>query len=211
MEQPTHDLRVHGTTVAQASPARFIAGAAAIGLQALLVFALAAGLIPQAVLKLPEEIKAEVVQEKIPDKIPPPPPPDLAKPPPPFVPPPDINIQNEAPATTAITTQSKVATPAPAPVAQISSPASIGRPHQCQQDYPAISQRLNEEGVTTLAFHIMTDGSISNITVAKSSGHDRLDQAAVSCAQSWRYKPATQNGQPVEVPWQTNVQWRLQQ
>jgi hypothetical protein len=42
-----------------------------------------------------------------------------------------------------------------------------------------------------------------------SSGHDRLDQAAVQCAQAWHYKPAMQNGQPVEVPWQTAVQWKL--
>ena len=57
----------------------------------------------------------------------------------------------------------------------------------------------------------MTDGSVSNVAVAKSSGHDRLDQAAVSCAQSWHYKPASQNGQPVEVPWQTAVKWQLSQ
>lgn len=210
MDQPLHDLRPF--KVAHTSSHRFVSFGFVALLHVVAIWALATGLIQDLASKLPQEFKAEVIPPKEQNKPPPPPPPpELQKPPPPFVPPPDINIQNEAPATTAITTQSKVATPAPAPVAQISSPASIGRPHQCQQDYPAISQRLNEEGVTTLAFHIMTDGSISNITVAKSSGHDRLDQAAVSCAQSWRYKPATQNGQPVEVPWQTNVQWRLQQ
>jgi len=208
MEQPTHDLRAQNGTIAQGTPRRFIAFGAVAALHVILIYALAAGLVAQ-ITKLPEELKAEVVQEKIPDKIPPPPPPDLAKPPPPFVPPPDINIQAETTQTTAITTQSKVATPPP--VAQISSPASIGRPHQCMQDYPAISQRLNEEGVTTLSFHIMTDGSVSNVAVAKSSGHDRLDQAAVSCAQSWHYKPAMQNGAPVEVPWQTAVKWQLSQ
>jgi protein TonB len=208
MEQPTHDLRAHSAvTAAQATPGRIIAAAAAILLQVGLIYALAAGLAAQLLEKLPEELKAEVVQEKIPDKTPPPPPPELQKPPPPFVPPPEINIQAETTNTNAITTQSKVETPKPVP--QISSPASIGRPHSCLQDYPTISQRLNEEGTTMLGFKITPDGSVTDVHVATSSGHDRLDQAAVQCAQSWRYKPAMQNGQPVEVPWQTAVQWKL--
>ncbi len=64
--------------------------------------------------KLPDEFKAQVVEQKPPDqeKTPPPPPPDLAKPPPPFVPPPDINIQSEAPSTNAI---SNVQSRRPAP------------------------------------------------------------------------------------------------
>ena len=43
-----------------------------------------------------KQLKAEVVKQQIPDKIPPPPPPDLQKPPPPFVPPPELNIQSES-------------------------------------------------------------------------------------------------------------------
>ena len=75
---------------------------------------------------------------------------------------PDIVIQTEAaPSVNTITTQSKVAPPPP-----ISSPASIGRPHTCMQNYPAISQRLGEEGVTLLAFTVTTDGGVSNVTVA---------------------------------------------
>ena len=207
MEQPTHDLRGAGGAVTQVSSRRIIAGAAAVLLQIGLVYALAVGLAAQLIEKLPEELKAEVVQEKLPDKTPPPPPPDLAKPPPPFVPPPEINIQSEAPATNAITVQSKVQTAPEKPA--ITSPASIGRPHTCGQYYPAISQRLNEEGWVTLAFKITPDGSVTDVSVAQTSGHDRLDQAAISCAQGWRYKPAMQNGQAVEVPWQTKVQFTL--
>lgn len=208
MEQPKHDLRsASGGTVAQATPRRFIAFGIVALLHVVLIYALAAGLAGALIQKLPEELKAEVVKEQIPDKTPPPPPPDLAKPPPPFVPPPEINISSEAPSTNAITTQSKVSTPPP--VAQISSPASVGRPHVCIQDYPSISQRLNEQGTTTLQFKIEADGSVSGVNVAESSGHDRLDQAAVNCAQSWHYKPAMQNGQPVAVNWKAQVKWQL--
>ncbi len=208
MEQPKHDLRsASGATITQGTPRRFIALGIVAMLHVVLIYALAAGLAGALIQKLPEELKAEVVKEQIPDKTPPPPPPDLAKPPPPFVPPPEINISTEAPSTNAITTQSKVATPPEKPA--ITSPASIGRPHVCQQDYPPISQRLNEEGTTTLQFQITADGSVTGVSVANSSGHDRLDQAAVNCASSWHYKPAMQNGQPVAVTWKAQVKWQL--
>jgi protein TonB len=153
--------------------------------------------------KVPELLKAEVLPEKIPDKTPPPPPPDLKIPPPPFVPPPAFVIQSDVAVVDTITAQSKVVKPL------ISSPASIGRPHTCQQDYPPISQRLGEEGTTTLAFSITGDGNVTNISVAKSSGSDRLDSAAVNCASSWRYKPAIEAGHPVSVSWQAQVRWVL--
>ncbi len=168
-------------------------------------WALSTGLAQTMVEKGFDVLKAEVLPEKLPDKTPPPPPPDLKAPPPPYVPPPDIIIQTDvAPSANTITAQSKVAS-APA----ISSPASIGRPHTCMQNYPAISQLLGEEGVTLLAFTVTAEGGVANITVAKSSGSERLDNAAISCASSWRYKPAIEAGHPVAVSWKTNVVWKL--
>ena len=152
-----------------------------------------------------EEIKIDVLKEKIEKKEPPPPPPELKAPPPPFVPPPDIVIlQDSAPPTNAIQTQSKTATP-PA----ISSPASIGKPHVCLQDYPAISVRLGETGTTTLAFTITAEGRVENVHVANSSGSERLDNAAVNCAASWRYRAAVEKNNPVAVPWKAEVKWVL--
>jgi periplasmic protein TonB len=206
MEQPFHSMKAaqnKGLT-----PEKIVGMGLAIALQIGFVWALATGLAGTLIEKLPDELKVAVEQEKIPPKAPPPPPPQLETPPPPFVPPPDIVIQTEAPPTTTITTT------AVKPVQQvehkaISSPASVGRTHSCMQNYPVLSQKMNEEGTTTLSFHIKADGSVADVAVAKSSGFSRLDDAAVSCAQRWTYKPAMQDGQPVEVPWQTNVQWKL--
>jgi len=154
--------------------------------------------------KLPEVIQVNVLKDKIEKKEPPPPPPEMKAPPPPFVPPPDIVIQTEAPPTNTITTQSKQPTPPP-----ISSPASIGKPHVCLQDYPAISVRLGEQGTTTIGFTITADGHVENVHVVNSSGSERLDNAAVNCAGSWRYKPAVRDNNPVAVPWKAEVKWVL--
>jgi len=179
------------------------------------IYAFASGLAQHVFSKIPEEIKAQVVQEKIPEvKPPPPPPPDLAKPPPPFVPPPEITIQTEAPPTNTITV-SHVQAPPPVKKEEptgITAPASIGRPHSCPQErwYPAIALRLNQEGVTTVKFHILPDGSVADAAVATSSGHDSLDDAAVRCVSTWTYKPAMQDGKPIEAPWQASVKWQIQ-
>lgn len=203
MEQPIHTIRAAHTS--WLAPHRIVALAASTAIVIGFAWALSTGLARTLVEHVNDVLKAEVLPEKLPDKTPPPPPPDLKAPPPPFVPPPDIVIQTDAaPSTNTITAQSKVAS-APA----ISSPASIGRPHTCMQNYPPISQRLGEEGVTLLAFTVTADGDVANITVAKSSGSDRLDSAAVSCAANWHYKPAIEANHPVSVSWKTNVVWKL--
>jgi protein TonB len=205
MEQPFHSMR---TVPNRFTPQKAVGLAAAVLLQAGFVYALISGLAATLIQKLPEELKVAVEQEKAIPKPPPPPPPQVDIPPPPVAPPPDINIQIDTPSPSPITVSNKP--PPPAPVKQaVSSPVSIGRPHTCTQNYPQMSVKLGEEGTTMIAFHIMTDGSVTNVTVSKSSGSPRLDEAAVSCAERWHYKPATQDGNAVETPWQANVQWKL--
>ncbi|MGH6871156.1 MAG: energy transducer TonB [Rhizomicrobium sp.] len=199
-------------TAAQATPRRIGTVIAVGALHLVLIWALATGLASQLLHKQIEDLTTEVIKDKPPEvnKVPPPPPPEMVKPPPPFVPPPDINVAVEAPSTNTIT---QVTTQHEAPKPAISSPAAVGRPHNCPQAkwYPSLAVRLNHEGTTTLGFTVNTDGSISDVHVVNSSGHEELDQAAVQCASSsWsNYKPALQNGQPVAVPWKATVQWRL--
>ena len=146
-----------------------------------------------------EEIRAEVVKPTEDKKPPPPPPPDLAKPPPPFVPPPEINISTEAPPTAITAVQSVQPTP---PRADTTVPSkALGRTHDCQTFYPDISKRLNESGDVLVHYDVGTDGAITNVGVAKSSGSDRLDQAAVSCVSTrWRNTPAMNGSTPIASP-----------
>ena len=179
------------------------------------IYAFASGLANHLVQKIPEEIKAEVVKEKIPEvKPPPPPPPDLTRPPPPFVPPPEIVIQSEANPNT-ITVQHQVQVPPPPPPKPvgITQPALIanGRANCASSFYPPIAIRLNQEGITTVAVHIGTDGGVQSVDVTNSSGHDSLDQAAIKCISSaWRFRPAMENGAPVAVVKQYAIKWVLQ-
>jgi periplasmic protein TonB len=209
MEQPTHDLRSHVPTAietsGQKSVSLIVVGAIHVGL----AFALIAGLKSGLIDKLPEELKAEVVQPKDNVKPPPPPPPDLAKPPPPFVPPPEINIASEAPATTALSNTSSVPQPPPPPaVGTRASPRGSRR--SCTDLYPPLSLKLNEEGITQVRFTITADGDVTNASVSKASGFDRLDQAALSCIVRWHWNPAmSPQGQPMETETALNIQWKV--
>jgi len=203
MEQPLHAIRATHTN--GITPTRAVLLVASTALVIFFGWALSSGLASGLVEKLPEVIQIDVLKEKIEKKEPPPPPPEQKAPPPPFVPPPDIVIQTDAPPPqNTITVQSKQPTP-PA----ISTPASVGKPHVCLQDYPAISVRLGEQGTTKIGFTITVDGHVENVHVVGSSGSERLDNAAVSCAGSWRYKAAVKENQPVAVPWQAEVKWVL--
>jgi periplasmic protein TonB len=207
MQTPQHDLRAFQTPVA--APRRFISVGLVALLHVVIIYALASGLAAQMIQKLPDELKAEVVQEKPPaqEKLPPPPPPDLTKPPPPFVPPPDIAIADSGPSNAITSVQSHQA-PVVAP-AQITAPQPSGRKHDCDAGYPPVSKRLGEEGHAMVKFSVQDDGSVSNVTIAKSSGYQRLDDAAIQCVQSWRYKPATQGGKAIAVSTQVSVTYQL--
>ena len=212
MEQPLHTLA--RPSAVQATPRRALGIFVVIAIHAIVIWALITGLAQQMSQKIESEIMAKVDTTPPPVvKLPPPPPPDMVKPPPPFVPPPDITIQNEAPVTNTITTQSVVATPPPPKVAGPSSPVlSPGSGNNCSTNYyPPIAVRLNQEGTVLVTIHVGTDGGVTNVQVTESSGHDSLDDASIKCIMArWHFKPAMENGVAVEGTKQMKVVWRLQ-
>ena len=206
MDQPFHDVRVNVRHTPNSNRAFALVIVALIHVG--LIYALAVGLATGVIQKGFEEIKVAVEKPKF-EKPPPPPPPDLAKPPPPVVPPPEIVIQQPAPVTQPTIVTHPIV---PQPKTFASQPVGIGRPHYCspQKYYTDSAIRLKETGTTRLSFTVTADGDVENPTVAKSSGFDDLDRAAVQCASSWKYKAAKDtNGQSVSAPWQTDIVWNL--
>ncbi|MFL5237595.1 MAG: energy transducer TonB [Rhizomicrobium sp.] len=97
----------------------------------------------------------------------------------------------------------------PVPAHFSAHPASIGAPHTCSEDYPASALRSNEEGDADIEFFIKADGSVRSPRIHQSSGYADLDNAAMACVLRFTYRPAIQNGKPVEVPWITRVRFRF--
>lgn len=68
--------------------------------------------------------------------------------------------------------------------------------------YPALSKRLGEQGKVLVRVLIGVDGTARQAEVQKSSGFDRLDQAALATVQRWRYVPGKRGG-VAEAMWFT--------
>jgi TonB family protein len=77
----------------------------------------------------------------------------------------------------------------------------------CAAFYPPAAMPLRQQGETLVGFKITTDGGVTGVTVLRSSGYDTLDQAALQCAATWQYKPAKQDGVPIEISWRAVVRW----
>lgn len=155
--------------------------------------------------------------EEIPDteEPPPPPPPEIVTPPP-FVPPPEISIElpAEAPATTAIrqTTTQRPTAPPPvaAPAIKRTAPRSDSRRPLSQPEYPPSSRRAGEAGTVILEVYVLENGRVGDARVKQSSGHPRLDEAAMrEVKRSWRLQPGTENGKPVPMWGQFAVTFKL--
>ncbi len=62
-------------------------------------------------------------------------------------------------------------------------------------DYPQTSRRLGEEGRVLMKVLVSADGAAENVQIEKSSGSERLDNAAVNAVKRWRFIPAKKNNQ----------------
>lgn len=62
-----------------------------------------------------------------------------------------------------------------------------------------MSLRLNEQGKVVVRVLIGKNGRALNARIAKSSGFDRLDQAALRAVLNWRYVPGTVDGQAQDM------------
>lgn len=64
--------------------------------------------------------------------------------------------------------------------------------------YPAHELRRNQQGWVVLNYVVTDDGRVVEPVVEESSGSRAFEDAAMYTVKSWRYEPATLNGEPVQ-------------
>ncbi len=94
-------------------------------------------------------------------------------------------------------------------IKHVSRPPSLSRPENCRDDYPFFARIFHREGTTELSLTVLADGTVSDVKVAKSSGHDGLDDSAVECVSRWHYRPAIRDDQTIDTPMTVRVDWKL--
>lgn len=114
---------------------------------------------------------------------------------------------------TAISREQPAPTPAPAETPSTAPASGADKPNptnavsQPQFDaaylnnprpaYPAMSRRLGEEGRVEVEVLVQADGTPSKVSLKRSSGYSRLDEAALEAIKRWKFVPAKRLGEPV--------------
>lgn len=81
--------------------------------------------------------------------------------------------------------------------------------HHAVPVYPAISQRLNEQGKVMVRVLISTEGMPLDVELFESSGFDRLDRSAIQAVKGWRFVPGRKQGNPEKMWFTVPVNFQL--
>jgi periplasmic protein TonB len=104
---------------------------------------------------------------------------------------------NTAPAVVAASSVPQAPRPTPASPAppRIELPSSLAEYlHNPPPPYPRLSRRLGEQGKVVVRVLIGAHGQAEQAQIHTSSGHERLDQTALTTVLGWRYVPGKRNG-----------------
>ncbi|WP_337689380.1 energy transducer TonB [Mycetohabitans sp. B46] len=111
--------------------------------------------------------------------------------------PPAAPVSTPAP----VTEPASPAAPSPRSVVAQGAPKGVAK-LDCQivrPDYPALSRRREETGTVIVNLVVGLEGKVERATIKKSSGYDRLDEAARNAALASTCRPYIENGQPIRV------------
>lgn len=87
-----------------------------------------------------------------------------------------------------------------APQAPLTLPnLNAGYLHNPEPHYPSESRQEGEEGKVLLRVFVGVDGHAEQVVLKKSSGFARLDNAALSTVQQWRFVPAHRGAEAVSA------------
>lgn len=75
--------------------------------------------------------------------------------------------------------------------------------------YPERSRALREEGLTMLSYCVGVNGRATNVQLAQTSGHRRLDDAAIKWLGQQRFTPGTVDGAASEMCRTFVYEWTL--
>lgn len=185
-------------------------------LHVLIIYALVTGLAHKVVEVINQPVETRIIEEIKP--LPPPekpkflPQPKLVAPPPPFVPPPEVSVQpspqqNTVTAVTNVKPDYPVKETSKGPVIV---PASLDSRACEKPEYPRRSLKNEEQGTVMLEFLIGIDGHVVDSKVAKSSGFEVLDRAALAGLSLCKFKPGTIDGKPEQSWTRMRYVWKLE-
>lgn len=102
------------------------------------------------------------------------------------------------------------APPAPAPAKVVLPTSDAEYLNNPKPPYPPMSKRLNEQGNVMVRIYIDADGLPQKAELQRTSGFERLDQAALAVVMKWRYVPGKRGGVPEAMWMGTTIKFILE-
>ena len=156
----------------------------------------------------------EIIPKPLPQKRQP-----VVRQPEPIIPPPILTAApnvNQDPAPVAFSVPIQ---PPPAPLQEVQAPSTDIVVTEARFDadylqnpapaYPALSRRQGEEGKVLLVVRVTAQGHAEQIQIKQSSGHPRLDEAALNALRQWRFVPARRGEEPIAASVVVPIVFRL--
>lgn len=81
--------------------------------------------------------------------------------------------------------------------------------HLGEQYYPSESRRLGEQGTCLVKITVTAEGEIHDVTLTKSTGYPRLDQACIDGFKDAHMLPAIRDGKAVTLTKEIPINWTL--
>ncbi|MDO8290473.1 MAG: energy transducer TonB [Parvibaculum sp.] len=179
---------------------RMIGLGVAVGVHALLIWALMSGLARDVIEAVQEPLEVALIAEPPVPAPTAPPPPETVKPKEAYVPPPKVKLTPPPVAPQNTIRQVQMAKPEVVPVVREPAPAipqAIPVQGNTQPPYPPASRRNGEEGRVGLLLYVSETGKVTDGKVESSSGFERLDKVAlIHARRKWTFKPAILDGRP---------------
>lgn len=126
---------------------------------------------------------------------------------------PDAKKTPSAPVDVAQGRSSENASPVTSSAPQSVQPRSEGDSaavvRRVKPSYPALSRRMGEEGRVVLNVLVKADGTAGAVSVKRSSGFPRLDEAASSAVRVWRFEPYKIGGLAADHEYSVVVEFSL--
>jgi protein TonB len=77
--------------------------------------------------------------------------------------------------------------------------------------YPISAYRERAQGTVILRVEVLPSGKSGEVVLQQTSGFDVLDEAAIATVRSWRFQPATRDGEPLKQWVNIPITFRLGQ
>lgn len=97
----------------------------------------------------------------------------------------------------------------PAPSASAPPSAPVKEASNPKPSYPELARRRGQEGIARVRCQVDSTGKVTAVSLAQSSGHKLLDDAALKTAAKWRFRPGMSQGAPVAASVIVPVEFRL--